>query len=786
MRKPLLTVAVPQPQPQPPTDRLVLPDGDRRFRVLAERGSDLALICDAHLVIRYAGPSLTRLFGYDSCDIVGMSGLDFVHPDDRATAASAWQASLASPDTRMVAEFRARHRDGRWRWIECRATNLLNDDAVHGVVMNVADVTDRREVAEALAEAQRFHQSILEAAQEGVWVLDLNGRNLFVNARLAELLSTTREELERGSIADFIDGQALEIIRSHLRLRDEGVSDNYEVEICTRSGERRWLMIYGSPLYDDAGAHIGNLGMCADISDRKRLEQELARLSLYDSLTSLPNQALLFDRLQQLENETARTGADLSVLYCDIDRFKQVNDVRGRHVGDEILVAFAARLQQLVREGDTVARLGGKEFVVVCPNTDTVAASRLAREISAAIQVPFDLGGEHIYLSASIGVAGTPDTSRSELLRTAGHARHRAKERGRSRVEVHDNAAQGSVQDSLRMVADLQDALEAEALDVHYQPIVRLADSMPVGVEALLRWTHPEWGSVSPATFIPLAEETGLMPRLGAWSLRRACLDGVRGKRLDNPDWHVAVNISTRQLGDPTIVERVRETLDVTGFPAQKLMLEVTETAVVIDGQDARSALTALRALGVRVAIDDFGTGYSSLSYLRQFPVDTIKIDRTFVAGMGEDADDLAIVASLVSLAAAVGVDAVAEGVETEEQADLLRRLGCPLGQGFLWSPAVPADALPGVLAGIARGQRGATGHDEAATSSVDRNPYSPSPDDAVAARIIALHHAGASLTTIAAALNADGLMTSRGLRWHRSSVARVIADRQFPGVTNR
>ena len=755
------------------------------FRALVERGSDLALICDPEMVITYAGPSLTRLFGFEPAEVVGRSGLVFVHPDDHDALLDLWHTVLPAAGAHSRVEVRSRRKDGQWRWVDVRVTNLLDDDAVRGMVVNVADVTERREAADALEAAQRFHQSILEAAQEGVWVVGREGRNVFTNDRLAELLGTTRAQLEAGSIADVLDEDAYRVVQSHLKLRPLGVRDSYEVEVRAHGGERRWLLISGNPLYDRAGEFIGSLGMCADISERKRLEQELARLSLYDSLTQLPNQALFFDRLKQLESESERTGADLAVLSCGLDRFKQINDVRGHHVGDEVLAAVAGRLQQVVREGDTVARLGGDEFVVLCPDTDAETAVKLARDACTAISEPFCIGGEQVRLSASIGVAATPGTPASELLRAADRARYRAKERGRARVEVHDGAADRLWPDFLRLAADLQQALDAEALEVHYQPIVRLTDAAPVGVEALLRWTHPQLGPVSPATFIPAAEEAGMMPRLGAWSLQRACAEAARGGQL-GADTYLAVNLSTRQLADPAMVDVVRTTLQTTGFPAARLMLEVTETAVVTDGREARNALEALRDLGVRVAIDDFGTGYSSLSYLRQFPVDTIKIDRTFVAGMTDDADDLAIVASLISLAAAVGVDAVAEGVETEEQADVLRRLGCPLGQGFLWSQAVPAGRLADVLAAIARGQLRTAAPAAAGGRADIRAAHSLSPDESVASRIIALHHAGASLTTIAAALNAEGLTTSRGLRWHRSSVARVIAERQFPGVTAR
>jgi len=759
-----------------------LPEG-QLFRALFKRSAEVPLVCDRDLVIRYAGPSLQQLFGYEPSEVLGTSGWAFAHPEDEGVFRGQWEKALAESGGHTRAEVRARHRDGSWRWTEVRITNLLDDPAVAGVVLNIRDITRRRESDAARANSEQLHKEILQTAQEGVWAVGLDGRTLFANAKMTDLLGATQQELASRPVWEFFDRPALDVIREHLRLRTEGISDEYEVGVTSRRGERRWLLVAGSPLHDAQGAHIGNLGMYTDITHRKHLEQELARVALYDSLTSLPNRALLTDRLQRLQHESDRTGDDLAVLFCDIDRFREVNLARGHTVGDEVLAAAANRLEQTVREGDTVARFGSDEFVILCPATDSLLARDLAADVCAVLQAPFEVAGERIYISASVGVAATPLVESDGLLAAAASARDQAKERGRARVEVHDAAMQTSAEDRVRILVDLQVALDEGGLAVYYQPIVRLSDSMPVGVEALMRWHHGELGPISPAKFIPIAEDGGLMPRLGAWSLERACADAMSSPSWP-ADWYLAVNISTRQLTDGAVFDVVRDSLHDTGMPAHRLLLEVTETAVVTDSTQAISTLRAIRDLGVRIAIDDFGTGYSSLSYLRRFPVDTIKIDRSFVAGMTADADDLAIVASIVSLAAAVGVQAVAEGVETEEQAEALRRLGCPLAQGFLWSPAVPAGDLAETMAAIVRGPRETSQPLHSAGERAPRQLRSPAADEAVVARIIALHQAGASLTTIAAALNAENLTTVRGLRWHRSSVARVIADRHFPGMT--
>jgi EAL domain-containing protein (putative c-di-GMP-specific phosphodiesterase class I) len=444
------------------------------------------------------------------------------------------------------------------------------------------------------------------------------------------------------------------------------------------------------------------------------------------------------------------------------------------------LVAIAERLRETAREHDTVARFGGDAFVVLCPAADAYVAARVAEELRAAVEAPFEIGGHRLYVTVSLGVASTAEVAPQDLQQAAEAALYRAKENGRARVTVHDAATAASSAEQLELISELRRALDSDQLDMHYQPIVRLSGGSPVGVEALMRWTHPTRGPISPALFIPLAEENGLMPRLGAWSLQRACRDAAAGLLRCGEAWYVAVNLSATQLADPGALDVVRSALRATGMPPEQLMLEVTETAVLGDVGQAVNSLHALKSLGVRIALDDFGTGYSPLTYLRDFPVDVIKIDRSFVAGLGTDEDDSAIVASLVSLAAMVGVTAVAEGVETAAQEQLLRGFGCPLGQGFLWSTAVPAGEIAGVLTRLQHGHGRTTGR---RPQRSERSGDVAGLAEATVARIAALHQSGASLNTIAAVLNAERVPTAKGTRWHRNTVARVVAGRQFPDL---
>ncbi|MCW2585400.1 MAG: hypothetical protein JWN55_916 [Frankiales bacterium] len=754
---------------------------DRWLNALLERASDLALVCDPDLTIRWAGPSLVEVFGFPPEEVLGFSGRGFVHPDDTAALDTAWCAALEQPGQHVRVQIRVPNKDGRVLWVEARITNLTADPAVSGMVINVRDISEQRLAQEALERSERLHRSILEAAQQGVFVTDPEARTLFVNAAMADLVGVDLETLSTGSLWDVMDPETAAEVRDRFSRRAAGAREQYELPYRRPDGELRWLRVAASPRYDAAGQYAGSIAMFSDVTDRKELERSLQRLAMYDPLTELPNRGLVLDRLEQLSSEYDRTGADFGLLVCDVDRFKGVNDQRGHPGGDELLVALAQRLQEAAREHDTVARFGGDEFLVLCPGADDYVARRVAERLAAAVEAPFEVAGTPLQVTVSIGVAATSQVSPDELVRAADAALHAAKAAGRARVAVHDAALQDGVRDRAELLTDLRAALEDEELALHYQPILDLGTGHPVGAEALLRWAHPVRGPVAPGTFIPVAEDGGLIGDLGAWTLRRACQDAVGWRGLAAPETYVAVNLSARQLADRGIVAVVRGALADSGLPPHRLVLEVTETAVLSDSDSALGTLTGLKELGVRLALDDFGTGFSSLTYLRTFPVDAIKIDRSFVSGLGVNDDDTSIVASLISLAASVGVQVVAEGVETAAQADLLRRLGCPFGQGFLWSPAVPPGDLPPLLEQLALSR--VVGRAGTSRPPRFRRSTWTRPSAEVTARLVALHASGASLDTVAAALNTEGTPTPNGVRWSRQSVARVIADQQYPDV---
>ncbi|MBV9666274.1 MAG: EAL domain-containing protein [Actinobacteria bacterium] len=525
-----------------------------------------------------------------------------------------------------------------------------------------------------------------------MWVYDLDSLAfLDVNDAAIEHYGYSRAEFLTMTIADIRPDEDLEALRESVR----------NTALIDRSGPWRHRIHDGTLIEVEVTSHITTFDgrparfvMVDDITARRVHEAELRRRALYDELTGLSNRTLLLDRLNRAIESTDGTSEVVAVLLLDLDRFKLVNNGHGHAVGDRLLQRIAVRLQEAVGPENSVGRIGSDEFVVVCEEMSTDAAAlAAAARIEAALSEPFEVDGVEVFAPASIGVAvADSGTTGEELLRDALTALTQAKERGRARVEVYDVGMHSGAVSRLQTDRDLRHALDRDELRLHYQPEIDLRTGALVGAEALVRWAHPERGLVGPADFISVAEETGLIVPIGAWVLTEA-LRQLRGwQREGTGPPVVSVNVSVRQLGQPDFADEVRRAVEGAGIGPDALCIEITESSLL----EARTIATLRRihAMGVRLSLDDFGTGYSSLVYLRRFPLDFLKIDRQFVAGLSPQSQDTSIVSAMIDLAHALGLTVVAEGVETEEQAALLQELGCDLGQGYLWSPAVPAGEL--------------------------------------------------------------------------------------------
>ena len=573
-----------------------------------------------------------------------------------------------------------------------------------GVVRTYADVTHFVEAQAALHESEMRFRSLTALSSDWYWEQDENFRFVRVDGRAfdsnevsrAAYIGRTRWEAGDHGLTQAQWAEHQSVLQAHQTFR------NFEMQRTGTTGIVSWTSISGLPIFDAQEVFRGYRGIGRDITEYKRNEDESRRLAFYDALTGLPNRRLLLDRLSQALVTTARNLRQAALLFIDLDNFKDLNDTMGHDLGDRLLEKVANRLVTCVRQGDTVARFGGDEFVVMLEalNPDLGSAitqvQTVGEKILAAFNQPFDLSGKEHYSTSSIGIAvfSGQQQSMDEVLKRADLAMYQAKAAGRNTLRFFDPALQAAVAERVALEADLRYGLEHGQLVLFYQPIVDEKGSV-TGVEALSRWAHPQRGMVAPANFIPMAEQTGLILPLGRWVLQTACNQLV--------DWSgdpttqevsIAVNVSAREFRQPEFATQVIETLRKTGANPKRLQLELTESLLLSDVQDAVRKMEQLKALGVRFSLDDFGTGYSSLSYLKRLPLDQLKIDQSFVRDLLTDPNDAAIARTVVALAQSLGLSVVAEGVETEGQRDFLLANGCKAFQGYLFGQPVPVHEL--------------------------------------------------------------------------------------------
>jgi diguanylate cyclase (GGDEF)-like protein/PAS domain S-box-containing protein len=638
-------------------------------------------------------------------DIVGMSDFDIFSPEHAAQAYEDEQQIIGTGRPLLNIEEKETWPDGRETWVSTSKAPLR--DAAGRIVGTFGisiDVSDRKRAEDALRQSEERYALAVRGANDGIWDWDLRNNRVYYSPRWKAMLGWSEEGIGHSPSEWFDRVHADDLGRVQVKVeavllgREQHFEDEYRIR--HQDGSYRWVLGRGFAVRTGDGNVYRMAGAQTDVTDRRA----------YDPLTGLPNRALFVERLEgALGRARRRRGYLFAILFLDLDRFKMINDSLGHLAGDRLLTVLSKRLLSCIRPGDVIGRFGGDEFAILLDNiADADDGTHIAERILAAVGEPIDLDGHEAALSGSIGIAfsSTGYEKAEDLLRDADTAMYRAKSSGRARFEVFDEAMRARVMGLLQLENDLRRALDRGELQLHYQPIVSLRDGALVGFEALVRWRHPQRGLVFPVEFIPVAEDAGLIVPIGEWVLREAC------RQLRAWQEHLAlpsaitmsVNCSARQFARSDFPERFERILLETGVDPSLLNLEITES-ILMEGSDTVNRLFArLKEIGVELHLDDFGTGYSSLSYLHRFPLDTLKIDRSFVAkldGSDDEAEDgPAFVRSIVALARSRRMGVIAEGVETAAQVAHLRGLDCDVGQGFFFSEAVDAETATGLITG--------------------------------------------------------------------------------------
>lgn len=650
----------------------------------------------------------SAMLGYSSREIdgPGTAWQDLLHPDDLAATSEALGRHIHGETSYFESEHRLRHKNGRWVWVLARG-RVVERDADGLPVRMVGtqmDISVRKHVEKVLRESEERFRSLSDLSSDWYWETDEQFRFTRIEGS-QEATTGMSPHADIGcyrwdvmtlnmSDADWDEHRAA--LQAHQVFRD------LEMERLDADGQRIWVSVSGAPFFDEQGHFQGYRGVGRNITQRKLAEQKIEQLAFYDVLTNLPNRRMLTDRLQKALASVARSRRHGALIFIDLDNFKDLNDTEGHDMGDLLLQQVAVRLRECVREIDTVARLGGDEFVVMLEELSpyageaAVQADVTGKKIMALLNQPFELRGQHHHSTPSIGIALFHDQVQSvdELLKRADLAMYQAKAAGRNALRFFDPGMQAAATARAVLEADLRQGLQREELRLHYQVVVD-ENSHVCGVEALVRWQHPQRGLMQPGEFVEMAEQTGLIILVGHWVLQAACEQlVVWADDADTAELSIAVNVSARQFRQTDFVLQVQDLLRKTGANPYRLKLELTESMLLSDVEDAIRKMTKLRMIGVSFSLDDFGTGYSSLSYLKSLPLDQLKIDKSFIRDVLTNANDAAIVRTILALARSLDLVVVAEGVETEGQRQLLLDSGCWAFQGYLFGQPVPVQDL--------------------------------------------------------------------------------------------
>ena len=689
--------------------RALLEDRERMLDSLLDNLEGMVYCClyDENWTMVFISQGSHGLTGYAPSDMLYNKRISYeqiTHPADRTWVRSRF-AEVAAAGKAFEAEYRIVHADGGIRWVLERGLPLFNESGeVEALEGFIQDITLRKRSEEVALEAEERYRSIFENAIEGIYQTTPSGTYLNFNPALARIYGyDSIDDLIHG-ISDiqkqlYVDpGKRNEFVNL---MQAQGRVQHFEAQVYRKNGDIIWITENAREVRDADGNLMFYEGTVEDITERKNYEQQIEYQATHDSLTGLPNRTLLADRLQQCISFADRYHSKVAVAFVDLDQFKMINDSMGHHIGDEMLVTMAARLAACVRDSDTVVRLGGDEFVLLINGLHKVEdVSQSMQRVLATIAQPFAINGWDYAVSCSIGVSIYPDdgSDYNTLLKNSDSAMYKAKQAGRNNFQFYTRELNTMLMERLDIEYRLRRAIENGEFQLYYQPKVDFVSGRICGVEALVRWQPPGEEMISPGSFIPVAEETGMIEEIGSWVLNEACRKARELRGMLGYPVPVAVNVSPRQFRQPGLVRMVENALQRAGLDAGCLELEITESMLVHDTEKFIETLHALKALGVSLAIDDFGTGYSSMAYLKHFPIDRLKIDKAFVDDLETEPANLAILRAIVALGQSLGLKVIAEGVETQYQYDYLRSIGCDEFQGYFFSRPVTAEVLEGMV----------------------------------------------------------------------------------------
>lgn len=679
-----------RPHKNPPDSAACL--NEERFRSMIENSNDIIGVITADGQLRFLSPSVTAILGFTPDELIDKSFAELLHADEQRIALKIL-ADLQKNDQARY-EFRMRHKSGGYRDIEIKGRNLMHDAVIKGIVLNGRDITERKQVENRL----RLTAKVFENTQEGICITNSLGEIVEVNDAFSRISGYSHAELLGKNPRILQSGHQNAAFYKSM-WQSIGSTGHWAGEVWNRNkdGEMyaEWLTI--SAIFNEEKQITNYVGISSDITLLKQHEKQLERIAHFDALTGIPNRTLLSDRMKQAIAQTAREQNMMAVCYLDLDGFKPINDTLGHEVGDRVLIEIAQRIQHTIRGGDTVARLGGDEFVILLLGLERgEECSQTLERLLSVIAAPIDDIAKKLELSASIGVSIYPldDEDADTLLRHADQAMYVAKQSGKNRFHIYDPALDQRARNQQELLKSIQSGLYKQQFELYYQPKIDLHTRQLVGVEALIRWNHPEQGLLPPAKFLPPVENTDLDIAIGEWVISSA-LQQLEQWRKNGLEVEISINISAHHLESEHFVEKLKSQLaQHPELPSGNLQIEVLETLALDDISQVTRIIDACKKIGIHFALDDFGTGYSSLSYLSSLPIDVLKIDQSFMRNLSGSKGDHAIVRGIIALSKAFNLKTVAEGLETTVQFRTLLEMGCDIGQGYGIAHPMPAAEL--------------------------------------------------------------------------------------------